>query len=107
MRELANKTFLEKVINQFSRTARTQEMKGIEKYGHELQPMENKYDWLEMAKEELIDGFKYLAAEKERRDKLVKGIESKILLALKCRTDGGRCCYLTEALEELKRLRGQ
>ena len=103
---MPNQTFLEKVISQFSKTARTQELKGIEKYGHELQPMENKYDWLEMAKEELIDGFKYLAAEQERRDKLIANAESLILQSLRCKTLGSRCCYLTEALEELRKLRG-
>ena len=100
-----NKTFLEKVITQFSKTARTQEMKGIEKYGHELQPMENKYDWLEMAKEEFVDGFKYLAAEKERRDILIENIEAKILFAMECGTHGRTS--LKGALDDLKRLRGE
>jgi hypothetical protein len=102
---MSNQTFLEKVINQFSRTARSQELKGIEKYGHELQPMDYKWDWLEMAKEELIDGFKYLAAEKERRDELVKSIERKILRALECGIHGSSC--LNDALEDLRKFKGE
>jgi hypothetical protein len=61
-------TFLHKVLTQFNQAATAQELKGLEKYGHELQPMDPKWDWLKMAKEELVDGFKYLAAEQERRE---------------------------------------
>ena len=102
--DMPKQTFLEKTISQFSKTARTQEMKGIEKYGHELQPMENKYDWLEMAKEELIDGFKYLAAEQERRDKLIAGIEYSIHRAMECGIHGNS--WLGDALDDLRKLKG-
>lgn len=61
-------TFLEKVNLSFSAIAEEQENKGMEKYGHEVQPLEKKWDWLKMAGEELVDAFKYLAAEHERRD---------------------------------------
>lgn len=66
-----NVTFLEKVISKFTKTAQSQEEKGIKKYGHEVQPMDVKHDWLNMAEEELIDGYKYLVAERERRDKIL------------------------------------
>lgn len=67
-------TFLQFVISKFTKSATDQENKGIEKYGHELQPMDPKWDWLNMAEEELIDGFKYLCAERERRDKVLREV---------------------------------
>jgi|GEM_PF-2936810 hypothetical protein len=102
-----NQTFLEKVIDQFADTATSQEKKGIEKYGHELQPMDPKWDWLAMAKEEFVDGFKYLAAEQERRNELIKEIKFKIIGAMNHNTSAAVNLYLTEALEGLKRLRGE
>lgn len=64
-------TFLQRVVSRFSSLAAEQEEKGMQKYGHEVQPLEPKYDWLRMAEEEFVDGFKYLSAERERRDKLL------------------------------------
>lgn len=101
-----NQTFLEKTIFSFGKTARTQEMKGIEKYGHELQPHENKYDWLEMAKEELVDGFKYLTAEQERRDKLVKEIESELVYVMQCDSFEKRCYLVNRIIAMLEKMRG-
>lgn len=57
---------LNESIKEFDRVARVQEKKGIMKYGQALDPLD-RYDWLEMAKEELVDAFKYLQAEKEKR----------------------------------------
>lgn len=99
-------TFLEKVVAVFSRTARSQELKGIEKYGHELQPMDRKWDWLEMAQEELVDGFKYLVAERERRDELIGEVESRIKAAMHFSMDTVVRELLTEVLGELKKLKG-
>lgn len=53
-------------ISEFDRVARFQERKGIMKYGKALDPLD-KCNWLEMAKEESVDGFKYLQAEIEKR----------------------------------------
>jgi len=36
------------------------------KYGKALDPLD-RYDWLQMCTEELVDAFKYLQAEKEKR----------------------------------------
>lgn len=57
---------LENTVIKFAETARTQEEKGIEKYGQPLNPLDS-YDWLEMANEEMVDGYKYLVAEMEKR----------------------------------------
>lgn len=78
--------FLNKVIKLFNDVATAQEHKGVEKYGHELRPHDTKWDWLEMAEEEIVDAFKYLAAEKERRNvvlntviKELRAVRKKVL----------------------------
>lgn len=63
--ERSKKTFIE--------IANKQENKGVEKYGKPLDPLDN-YCWLDMASEELVDGFKYLAAEREKRKFVVSEI---------------------------------
>ena len=60
------KLFIEEVKSEFAWVAEKQEEKGIKKYGHELRPLDD-YDWLEMAKEELVDAFKYLECERIKR----------------------------------------
>lgn len=66
-------------IREFDRVARSQEEKGIEKYGQPLNPFD-RYDWIEMALEECVDGFKYLLAEKVKRDTTIKKIEELLNL---------------------------
>lgn len=73
---------LRKSISEFDRVAKEQEKKGIMKYGKALDPLD-RYDWLEMAKEEQVDGFKYLQAEIEKR----KFIVNKIRNLLKYKTE--------------------
>ena len=60
-------------ISEFDRVARLQERKGIMKYGKALDPLD-KYNWLKMAKEESVDGFKYLQAEIEKREFILSKI---------------------------------
>lgn len=60
--------FLDMVIGKFTKAAISQEQKGLEKYGHAVQPHDPKWDWLNMAEEELIDAYKYLVADRIRRD---------------------------------------
>ena len=69
---------LHNTLIKFSQVAHEQEKKGIAKYGYPLNPHENKHDWLEMAVEELVDGFKYLHAEQVRRKQIVKEIRQAI-----------------------------
>jgi len=38
----------------------------MKKYGQPLEPLDN-YDWLQMAREEQVDGYKYLEAEIVKR----------------------------------------
>ena len=74
-------SFFQLVINKFSEVALKQEEKGIKKYGKELNPnnvdpeTNQPYDWIEMAEEEFVDGFKYLFAERKRRDEVLKNIK--------------------------------
>jgi len=73
--------FFQRVINNFSEIAFKQEEKGIKKYGKELNPhnvdpeTNEPYDWIGMAEEEFVDGFKYLFAEREKRDEVLKNIK--------------------------------
>lgn len=57
---------LERVKTEFELMANYQERKGIEKYGHPLNPLD-RHDWLEMAEQEQVDGYKYLKAEQVKR----------------------------------------
>lgn len=70
-----NTHHLNKTIEEFDYIANSQEKKGIAKYGKPLDPLDN-YDWLEMANEELVDGYKYLIAEKEKRNFIVNKIRT-------------------------------
>lgn len=67
----------EKSIVKFIEVAKSQEEYGINKYGQPLNPLDN-YDWLEMALEELVDGFKYLHAEQVKRRHVIKQIRKVI-----------------------------
>lgn len=64
---------LNKSIKEFDRVARSQERKGVMKYGKALDPLD-RYDWLNMVKEESVDGFKYLQAEIEKREFILNKI---------------------------------
>ncbi|GGJ86142.1 hypothetical protein GCM10007063_05800 [Lentibacillus kapialis] len=59
-------THLEHTKQKFAEMANTQERKGIQKYGQPLDPLEGR-DWLTMCSEEMVDGYKYLVAEQEKR----------------------------------------
>lgn len=61
----------------FANVATEQERKGIKKYGQPLDPNDS-YDWLEMAKEEQVDGYKYLLAEQVRRNRVIGDIRKLI-----------------------------
>jgi len=69
---------LNHAIEEFAKTANNQENKGIKKYGKLLNPLDN-YDWLQMAKEEQVDGFKYLEAEIVKRDFAIDRIREIII----------------------------
>lgn len=67
-------------IKKFERLAKEQEKKGIKKYGKPLDPKDLKYDWIDMALEEQVDGTKYLFAEIEKR-RFIVGKIKKLLNA--------------------------
>jgi len=50
---------------------RRQAEKGIRKYGTEIDPLDTRFDWLDMAIEEQVDGFNYLVAEQRKRNHIV------------------------------------
>ena len=52
-----------------------QDTKGFKKYGQYLAHLDD-YDWMEMASEEMVDGFKYLIAEKHKRGHIVAQIRA-------------------------------
>lgn len=57
---------LEHTIEKFKEEAEAQELKGFDKYGKPLDPLDG-YDWLAMASQELVDAFKYFEAERVKR----------------------------------------
>lgn len=57
---------LHHTIKQFDDMARKQEGKGVIKYGKPLDPMDD-YNWLDMAEEEMVDGFKYIEAQRKKQ----------------------------------------
>lgn len=74
-------SFFDRSNNEFKVINVVQTEKGEKKYGYDINPIEHKWDWLRMAEEEIVDGFKYLVAEKDRRDH-----------------------YINESLDELRKL---
>lgn len=71
--EIIDSEFLKLVTGKFKETALNQELKGLKKYGSPVNPMDD-YDWLNMAEEEQIDGYKYLMAERVKRDTILKDV---------------------------------
>lgn len=67
-----NRTKLE-----FNRVANEQEHKGVMKYGKALDPLEHGRDWIEMAKQEQVDGFKYQEAELVKREFVIEKIRKR------------------------------
>lgn len=98
-------TFLGRVIDSFKHTATDQEMKGIQHYGQALDPMDDKWDWLKMAEEELVDAYKYLIAERERRDRILGPVLVDLQRAIDLSANGFTVTEeLKTILEDLKRL---
>lgn len=69
---------VESSIAVFETVARKQAEKGLEKYDQSLDPLDKRYDWLEMAMEELVDGIQYLHAEMIKRKYIVMKIREEI-----------------------------
>ena len=88
---------LETTKKAFAEVADSQECKGIEKYGKPLDPLDN-YNWLKMAAEEQVDGYKYLVAEMEKR----KFVVNKIRNLLEGRTDAIHAEEINFWLDELE-----
>lgn len=92
-----NTLHLDKTVSEFNKVAYTQEMKGIQKYGQALDPLDD-YDWLKMALEEQVDGTKYLVAEMEKR----KFVVDKIRNLLKYKSEWVHYDEIMHWLDELE-----
>lgn len=103
---LAEAKHLQTVKKEFNDVADSQEVKGLEKYGVALDP-HAKYDWLAMAKEELVDGFKYLECERVRRDELISVVIDDLEhLQLNWGTISQHA-LLIKCINNLKRMKGE
>ncbi|WP_419892837.1 hypothetical protein [Oceanobacillus kimchii] len=89
---------LERSIVSFAETARSQEDKGINKYGKALDPFDD-YDWLRMAKEEQVDGFQYLEAEIVKRGHIAWRIRALIEHSTLARWSKSEINFLLDKLE--------
>jgi hypothetical protein len=70
---------LERCIVRFEDVAISQETKGIAKYGQPLDPMDNRWDWAEMAMEELVDAVKYVECERVKRNRTISASISALV----------------------------
>lgn len=92
--------FTQKVSDDFLETMIAQDEKGIEKYNQALDPMDSKYDWLNMATEELADCLKYFKAEQVRRDSVLKDVfESLDVLADLLKEQKDASYYITTGIK--------
>ena len=88
---------LEQTKISFNNTIENQSLKGIKKYGKELDYLDE-YDWLSMAGEELADGFTYILAEKRKRVFIV----NKIRRLLKCKVNDVTITEINYWLDQLE-----
>lgn len=93
-----NLQFISTILARFVTVSFSQEEKGIRKYGKELDPLDN-YDWLQMAEEELVDGFKYLQCAKVQRDMLQQRLDTMTRTATAA---GDRIRELETEMSELR-----
>lgn len=73
-----NMEHLQDSVVKFAQSARSQGEKGIKKYGQPLDPLDKRYNFLEMAIEEQVDGFQYLYAEQVKRKHITDKIREII-----------------------------
>ncbi|OEH53014.1 hypothetical protein AQ616_18415 [Oceanobacillus sp. E9] len=92
---------LQNSIVSFAETARSQEDKGISKYGKKLDPLDG-YDWLQMAKEEQVDGFQYLEAEAVKRKHIATRIRALIEHSTLARWSKSEINHLLDELEGIQ-----
>lgn len=59
--------FLSSCLTRFMSIAFSQEDKGVKKYGKMLDPKDS-YDWIQMAEEEMVDGWKYIQCARDSRE---------------------------------------
>lgn len=65
-------------LYKFEESLQKQNKKGLAKYGQALDPLDGRYNFIEMAIEEQVDGFQYLYAEQVKRAHIVAEIREII-----------------------------
>lgn len=75
--------FTQFVRDIFTATAHKQDQKGLVKYNQPLDPYDSKHDWNVMIEEELVDAYKYLIAERTKRDKVIEELNEELLIVEK------------------------
>lgn len=86
------------VVYMFEEYKTKQDEKGFKKYGQPLDPLDGRYDFIEMAIEEQVDGFQYLYSEKVKRKHVVNQIRELI----KCNTIPMVHDQITALLDQLE-----
>lgn len=70
-------------LNKFTEVLHKQNEKGLEKYGQPLDPLDKRYDFLEMLLEELVDAVQYARSEQIKRkyaaDEIRRVIEPNVI----------------------------
>lgn len=70
-------------LNKFTEVLHKQNEKGLKKYGQPLDPLDKRYDFLEMLLEELVDAVQYARSEQIKRknaaDEIRRVIEPNVI----------------------------
>ena len=85
-----------------------QNAKGLEVYGQPLDPLDGKYDFLQMLEEEVVDAYQYLRAEREKKayvnDK-ISHLVSKIDYVVSSSTaDSNTKAFVNAYIEEIEKV---
>lgn len=64
-------------INTFNTIAIQQDKKGMDKYGKPVNPLD-KYNWNDMAIEELVDAMKYIVASKIKTETIIEEVINEL-----------------------------
>lgn len=97
--------FTEIVVRELEQVMLKQDEKGMKKYGQALDPYDEKYDWLQMAEEELADMVKYFKAEQYKRDYVIRTV-MKHIEHVQNHAETTRDNYTVNAMEDIKKILG-
>lgn len=94
--------FTKIAVRELEQVMLKQDEKGMEKYGQALDPYDKKYDWLQMAEEELADMAKYFKAEQYKRNYVMELVMEQIEHVQK-HAETTRDDYTVNAMEDIKK----